>query len=73
MMAVVPLFIINQQTWQITTTEAPLVIQQIFLLNLRINDMMTQTNSAEGNYGRECYLKKANAALKAKQEKISQS
>ena len=50
------------------------IMQQIGMLNLRINDMMTQLNVVmkalmEENAG----LKKENSELRAKQEKTSKS
>ena len=48
------------------------VMQQIGMLNLRINDMMTQLNTVMKTMMDEnAALKKENAALKAKQEKAS--
>ncbi len=50
------------------------VMQQIGMLNLRINDMMTQLNAVMKTMMEENYaLKKENADLKAKQEKTSKS
>ncbi|MCL5876645.1 MAG: hypothetical protein M1540_02400 [Candidatus Bathyarchaeota archaeon] len=50
------------------------ILQQIGMLNLRINDMMTQLNAVmkammEENTG----LRKENSELKAKQEKTSKA
>ena len=47
-------------------------IQQIGMLNLRINDMMTQLNTVMKTMMEEnAALKKKNAELKAKQEKTN--
>jgi regulator of replication initiation timing len=55
-------------------TEVSPVMQQIAMLNLRINDMMNQLNSVMKTMMEEnTNLKKENADLKAKQEKISKS
>ena len=56
------------------TEPTPQTMQQIGMLNLRINDMMTQLNAVikvmmEANAA----PKKENAELKAKQEKSSKS
>jgi len=51
------------------TAEASPVMQQIGMLNLRINDMMTQLNSVMKTMMDEnSALRKENADLKAKQE-----
>jgi len=51
------------------TTEASPVMQQIGMLNLRINDMMTQLNAVMKTMMDEnSALRKENAELKAKQE-----
>jgi regulator of replication initiation timing len=51
------------------TTEASPVMQQIGMLNLRINDMMTQLNAVMKTMMDEnSALRKENADLKAKQE-----
>jgi hypothetical protein len=50
------------------------VIQQIGLLNLRINDMMTQLHLVmKSMMDENAALKKENADLKNKQEKTSKS
>ncbi|MBN1357419.1 hypothetical protein JW988_01495 [Candidatus Bathyarchaeota archaeon] len=50
-----------------TPNEASPVIQQIGMLNLRINDMMTQLNTVMKTMMEEnAALKKENAELKAK-------
>lgn len=47
--------------------QAPPIIQQIGMLNLRINDMMTQLNAVMKTMMEEnTALKKENAELKAK-------
>jgi regulator of replication initiation timing len=57
-----------------TNVEASPVMQQIGMLNLRINDMMTQLNAVMKTMMEEnAALKKENADLKAKQEKTSKS
>ena len=57
-----------------TTIEASPVIQQIGMLNLRINDMMTQLNAVmKALIDDNSALRKENADLKAKQEKTSKS
>ncbi|MCW3983186.1 MAG: hypothetical protein NWE96_04240 [Candidatus Bathyarchaeota archaeon] len=57
-----------------TKMEPPTVMQQIGMLNLRINDMMTQLNAVMKTMMEEnTALKKENAELKAKQEKASKS
>jgi regulator of replication initiation timing len=57
-----------------TTAETSLVMQQIGMLNLRINDMMTQLNTVMKTMMDEnAALRKENAGLKAKQEKTSKS
>ncbi len=49
-------------------------MQQIGMLNLRINDMMTQLNAVMKTMMDEnSALRKENADLKAKQEKTSKS
>ncbi len=54
-------------------TVSPLM-QQIGMLNLRINDMMTQLNAVMKSLMDEnTALKKENAELKAKPEKTSKS
>ncbi len=51
------------------TTEASPVMQQIGMLNLRINDMMTQLNAVmKSMMDENSALRKENADLKAKQE-----
>jgi regulator of replication initiation timing len=56
------------------TPEASPIIQQIGMLNLRINDMMTQLNSVMKTIMEEnAALRKENADLKAKQEQTSKS
>ncbi len=58
------------QTTAQQVSEAPPVMQQIGMLNLRINDMMTQLNTVIKTIMDEnAALKKENAELKAKQEK----
>lgn len=58
------------QTTAQTVPEASPVIQQISMLNLRINDMMTQLNTVIKIMMEEnAALKKENAELKSKQEK----
>ncbi len=55
-------------------SEASPVMQQIGMLNLRINDMMTQLNTVMKMLMDEnASLKKENADLKAKQQKTSKS
>jgi regulator of replication initiation timing len=55
-----------------TQTEASPVMQQIGMLNLRINDMMTQLNTVMKMMMEEnAALKKENVELKAKNEKTS--
>jgi hypothetical protein len=50
------------------------VMQQIGMLNLRINDMMTQLNTVmKTMLDQNAALKKENADLKAKQEKTNKS
>lgn len=52
--------------------EASPIMQQIGMLNLRINDMMTQLNTVMKTMMDEnAALKKENAELKAKTEKTS--
>ncbi len=56
------------------TPEASPIMQQIGMLNLRINDMMTQLNAVvKAMMEENSALKKENAELKAKQEKTSKS
>ncbi|MGE5555926.1 MAG: hypothetical protein ACM3UY_06675 [Methanocella sp.] len=56
------------------TAEASPVMQQIGMLNLRINDMMTQLNAVmKAMMEENSALKKENVELKAKQEKTSKS
>jgi regulator of replication initiation timing len=53
-----------------SNSEATPIIQQIGLLNLRINDMMTQLNTVmKAMMDENAALKKENADLKAKAEK----
>jgi regulator of replication initiation timing len=55
-----------------TVSGAPPVMQQIGMLNLRINDMMTQLNTVIKTIMDEnAALKKENAELKTKQEKTN--
>ena len=55
-------------------TEVSPVMQQIGMLNLRINDMMTQLNAVMKTILEEnANLKRENTDLKAKQEKTSKS
>lgn len=50
------------------------IMQQIGMLNLRINDMMIQLNTVMKTFMEEnASLKKENAELKAKSEKSSKS
>jgi regulator of replication initiation timing len=57
-----------------TTTEAPPVVQEIGMLNLRINDMMTQLNNVMKTLLDEnASLRKENANLNGKQEKTIKS
>jgi len=57
-----------------TKMEPPTVMQQIGMLNLRINDMMTQLNAVMKTIIEEnAALRKENADLKAMQEKTSNS
>jgi regulator of replication initiation timing len=50
------------------------IMQQVGLLNLRINDMLTQLNTVmKAIMDENAVLKKENADLKAKQEKTSKS
>jgi len=54
--------------------QASPIMQQIGMLNLRINDMMTQLNAVmKAMMEENVALKKENAELKAKQEKSSKS
>ena len=54
--------------------EVPAVMQQVGMLNLRINDMMTQLNTVMKTLMEENdSLKKENTELKAKHEKSSKS
>jgi regulator of replication initiation timing len=54
--------------------EPPTVMQQIGMLNLRINDMMTQLNAVMKTIIEEnAALRKENTDLKAMQEKTSNS
>lgn len=54
--------------------QASPVMQQIGMLNLRINDMMTQLNVVMKSMMEEnAALKKENGELKAKQEKLGKS
>jgi regulator of replication initiation timing len=54
--------------------EATSFMQQIGLLNLRINDMMMQLNAVMNTMMEEnVALKKENADLKSKQEKTSKT
>lgn len=54
--------------------EASPIMQQVGILNLRINDMMTQLNTVMKTLMDEnAALKKENADLKAKPEKTSKS
>jgi regulator of replication initiation timing len=56
------------------TAEASPVMQQIGMLNLRINDMMTQLNAVMKTMMDEnSALRRENTDLKAKQEKTSKS
>jgi hypothetical protein len=56
------------------STESQPVMQQIGMLNLRINDMMAQLNLVmKAMMDETTALKKENTGLKAKQEKISKS
>jgi len=53
----------------IANTEASPIMQQIGMLNLRINDMMTQLNAVmKAMMEENASLKKENAELKEKQE-----
>ena len=55
-------------------TEVSPVMQQIGMLNLRINDMMTQLNAVMKTILEEnANLKRENTDLKAKQEKTIKS
>ena len=55
-----------------TATEASPIMQQIGMLNLRINDMMTQLNAVmKAMLEENAVLKKENIELKAKQESKS--
>lgn len=55
-------------------TKADLIMQQASVLNLRINDMMSQLNTVMKTMMDEnAALKKENADLKTKQEKVSKS
>jgi hypothetical protein len=50
------------------------VMQQIGMLNLRINDMMTQLNTVmKAMMDENASLRKENASMKVHQEKISKS
>ena len=54
--------------------QADSTMQQIGMLNLRINDMMTQLNAVmKALMDENAALKNENAALKGKQEKTSKS
>lgn len=54
--------------------EASPVMQQIGMLNLRINDMMTQLNAVmKALMDENAALKKENADLKAQQEKTTKA
>ena len=54
--------------------EASPIMQQIGMLNLRINDMMTQLNTVmKALMDENAALKKETVDLKAKQEKASKS
>ena len=54
--------------------EVPAVMQQVGMLNLRINDMMTQLNTVMKTLMEEnATLKKENTELKAKHEKTTKS
>jgi len=56
------------------TPEASPIMQQIGMLNLRINDMMTQLNAVvKAMMEENTALKNENAEMKAKQEKTSKS
>lgn len=56
------------------TTEASPIMQQIGMLNLRINDMMTQLNAVMKAIMEEnAALHKENSELKAKQEKTGET
>lgn len=56
------------------TTEPSQVMQQIGMLNLRINDMMTQLNAViKALLDENTDFKKENAKLKAEKEKIGKS
>jgi hypothetical protein len=57
-----------------TAPEASPVMQQIGMLNLRINDMMTQLNTVmKVLMDDNVFLRKENADLKTKQEKTTKS
>ena len=63
----------NQET-QKQNEPTPQIQQQISLLNLRINDMMTQLNAVMKAFMEEnAALKKENSDLKAKPEKTGKS
>ncbi len=63
----------TQITDQAASEVSP-VMQQIGMLNLRINDMMTQLNTVmKMMMDENASLKKENADLKAKREKTSKS
>lgn len=50
------------------------VMQQIGMLNLRINDMMTQLNTVmKAMMDENASLRKENASMKVQQEKVSKS
>jgi hypothetical protein len=56
------------------STEVHPVMQQIGMLNLRINDMMTQLNVVmKAMMDENAALKKENTGLKAKQEKTTKT
>ena len=56
------------------TDKSSSVMQQIAMLNLRINDMMTQLNAVmKALMDENNALKKENSDLKGKQEKTSKS
>lgn len=59
---------------QPTSEAPPPLLQQIGMLNLRINDMMTQLNAViKTMIDENASLRKENGELKAKEEKTSKS
>jgi hypothetical protein len=64
---------LTEATAQVAPEASP-IMQQIGMLNLRINDMMAQLNNVMKTMMDEnAALKKENADLKAKQQKTNKS